>query len=90
MRQDGTFRQNDGETPPASSTLRRNSKTPVEQQRSQTMKEALVTRLSVLKRDILKTLAFAFGLRLRSKTRRSKKCVLGNRVKEVVIWGLAW
>ena len=35
--------------------------------------------LSVLKRCVSKTLAFAFGLRLRSKIRRSKTRVLGRR-----------
>ena len=37
-------------------------------------------RLSVLKRCIPKTLAFAFGLRLRSKTRCFKTRVLGRRL----------
>ena len=36
--------------------------------------------LSVLKRCIPKTLAFAFGLRLRSKTRCFKTCILGRRL----------
>ena len=36
--------------------------------------------LSVLKRCVLKTLAFAFGLRLRSKTRCFKTRVLGRRL----------
>ena len=35
--------------------------------------------LSVLKRSVPKTLAFVFGLHLRSKTRRSKTRVLGRR-----------
>ena len=38
----------------------------------------LTSVLSVLKRCVLKTLAFAFGLRLRSKTRCFKTCVLGR------------
>ena len=37
-------------------------------------------RLSVLKRCVPKTLAFAFGLRLRSKTRCFKTRVLGRRL----------
>ena len=37
-------------------------------------------KLSVLKRCVPKTLAFAFGLRLRSKTRRFKTRVLGRRL----------
>ena len=37
-------------------------------------------RLSVLKRCVPKTLAFAFGLRLRSKTQCSKTRVLGRRL----------
>ena len=36
--------------------------------------------LSVLKRCVPKTLAFAFGLRLRSKTRCFKTRVLGRRL----------
>ena len=36
--------------------------------------------LSVLKRCVPKTLAFAFGLRLRSKTRCFKTLVLGRRL----------
>ena len=36
--------------------------------------------LSVLKRDVPKTLAFAFGLRLRSKTRCFKTRFLGRRL----------
>ena len=36
--------------------------------------------LSVLKRCVPKTLAFAFGLRLRSKTRHFKTRVLGRRL----------
>ena len=36
--------------------------------------------LSVLKRCVPKTLAFAFGLRLRSKKRRFKTRVLGRRL----------
>ena len=36
--------------------------------------------LSVLKRCVPKTLAFVFGLRLRSKTRRFKTRVLGRRL----------
>ena len=36
--------------------------------------------LSVLKRCVPKTLAFAFGLRLRSKTRRFRTRVLGRRL----------
>ena len=36
--------------------------------------------LSVLKRCVPKTLAFAFGLRLRSKTRCLKTRVLGRRL----------
>ena len=36
--------------------------------------------LSVLKRSVPKTLAFAFGLRLRSKTQHSKARVLGRRL----------
>ena len=36
--------------------------------------------LGVLKRSVPKTLAFAFGLRLRSKTQRSKTRVLGKRL----------
>ena len=38
------------------------------------------SRLSVLKRCVPKTLAFAFGLRLRSKTRYFKTRVLGRRL----------
>ena len=41
---------------------------------------AKTCRLSVLKRCFPKTLAFAFGLRLRSKTRCSKTRVLGRRL----------
>ena len=37
-----------------------------------------ICRLSVLKRCVPKTLAFAFGSRLRSKTQRSKTRVLGR------------
>ena len=37
--------------------------------------------LSVLKRSVPQTLAFAFGLSLRSKTRRSKTRVLGRRLR---------
>ena len=36
--------------------------------------------LSVLKRSVPKTLAFAFGSRLRSRTQRSKARVLGRRL----------
>ena len=38
--------------------------------------------LSVLKRSTPKTLAFAFGSRLHSKTQRSKTLVLGEEVPE--------
>ena len=41
---------------------------------------SLVHELSVLKRCVPKTLAFAFGLRLRSKTRCFKTRVLGRRL----------
>ena len=41
---------------------------------------ACVPHLSVLKRCVPRTLAFAFGLRLRSKTRCFKTRVLGRRV----------
>ena len=37
-------------------------------------------KLSLLKRRVPKTLAFAFGLRLRSKTRSFKTRVLGRRL----------
>ena len=40
----------------------------------------LLFSLTVLKRSVPKTLAFAFGSRLRSKTQRSKTCVLGRRL----------
>ena len=40
----------------------------------------LLVYLSVLKRCVPKTLAFAFGLRLRSKTRCFKTRVLGRRL----------
>ena len=39
-----------------------------------------IFNLSVLKRCVPKTLAFAFGLRLRSKTRCFKTRVLGRRL----------
>ena len=39
---------------------------------------ACFDRLRVLKRGVPKTLVFAFGLRLRSKMRRSKRHVLGK------------
>ena len=52
-------------------------------------------KLSVLERSVPKTLAFAFGSRLRSKTQRSKTRVLERRFhngkpQEVAIYGLAW
>ena len=46
---------------------------------SQIRRRAL-QKLSVLKRCVPKTLAFAFGLRLRSKTRCFKTRVLGRRL----------
>ena len=39
-----------------------------------------ICNVSVLKRSVPKTLAFAFGLRLRSKTRCFKTRVLGRRL----------
>ena len=48
---------------------------------AQTMEKAcLAHRLCVLKRSVPKTLAFVFGLRLRSKTQRSKTRVVRRRL----------
>ena len=48
--------------------------------RAITQKPVPVAGLSVLKCRVPKTLAFAFGLRLRSKTRCFKTRVLGRRL----------